>query len=115
MSATTIQIPTDHIDAIRQSLIARRDHAERPGEIDGLLEQLADDAGESPRAYELSGPLPLLWSAVYDSLCAAAEQLADDCNEFWRGQIAPDDARAAIARVGSRFELLAGLGPPPGS
>jgi hypothetical protein len=115
MSATTIQIPADHVDAICQSLAGRRQEAERPEEIDSLLEQLAEPASESDPAYALRGSRALLWSAVYDALCAAAEQLAENCNELWRGDIAPDDIRAAIVRVESRYELLLGLGPPPGS
>jgi hypothetical protein len=56
----------------------------------------------------------VLWSAVYDTLCAAAEQLADDCNEYWRGVVDPDLARAGIADVSARLELLVALGAPPG-
>lgn len=116
MSATTtIQVPAELVDAICRSLIDQRRDAERREEIDGLLEQLADPTTVGDPSYPLSGSRRLLWSAVYDTLCAAAEQLAEDCNEYWRGGIAADDLRAAIVRVDSRYELLLDLGPPPGS
>ncbi|HEX2071817.1 MAG TPA: hypothetical protein VHF90_09250 [Thermoleophilaceae bacterium] len=114
MSATTIQVPADHVDPIRQILIARRRDAERPGEIDGLLDQLAPRTSDAGPPCELSGDRTLLWSAVYDALCVAAEQLADDCNEYWRGDVTAGAIQAAIARVSSRLELLTGLGAPPG-
>jgi hypothetical protein len=113
MSATTIQVPAEHVEAIRQSLIARRDHAERREEIDSLLGQIAGDSdGVGPR--RLSGSRAVLWNAVYDALCVAAEQLADDCNEYWRGIAGAQPARSGIADVSARLELLVGLGPPPG-
>ena len=115
MSATTITIPADHVEAIRRSLLGRRGDAERPDEIDALLAQLAGGVPPDVRPRELTGSRTLLWSAVYDSLCAAAEQLADDCNEYWRGAVAADAARAAVGDVGTRLELLIGLGAPPGS
>ena len=115
MSTTTIQIPADHVEAVRQGLLGRRADPAHSDEIDGLLRQLEAGVAEGARSHELTGPRTLLWNAVYDSLCAAAEQLADDCNEYWRGEIAPDSARTAIAVVGARFDLLVGLGAPPGS
>lgn len=63
-------------------------------------------------------PLPTehrdaIWSAVYDLLCSAAEQLADDCNEYWRGESDPNEIRLALGTVGARLELLLALGPVP--
>jgi len=111
VSATTIEIPAGQVEAIRQSLLGRRGDAERPEEVDGLLAQMASDA----RPCQLTGSRGVLWNAIYDSLCAAAEQLADDCNEYWHGVMAPDSVRAAIGDVDTRLELLVALGPPPGS
>jgi hypothetical protein len=115
MRATTIQIPADHVEAVRQSLLGRRGDGERQDEIDRLLGQIEDGAPDGARSCELTGSRTVLWDAIYDALCVAAEQLADDCNEYWRGEIAPDSARAALAGVGARLELLVGLGAPPGS
>jgi hypothetical protein len=113
MSTTTIQIPAGHVEAVRQSLLGRRDDAERQDEVDGLLAQIGPVGPGGTQARELTGSRTVLWSAVYDSLCAAAEQLAEDCNEYWRGEIAPDAVRAAIAGTGARLELLVALGPAP--
>lgn len=114
MSVTTIQIPTDHVDAIRRSLIDRRRDAARPDEIDRLLDQLAGRTSDGDPSCELRGNRAVLWSAVYDALCAAAEQLADECNEYWRGDVTPGVIQLAIACVAGRLELLTRLGPPPG-
>lgn len=113
MSATTIRIPAEHIEAIRQGLIGRREGPERREEIEGLLRQISSDIPRGAESYELTGSRSVLWSAVYDSLCAAAEQLAEDCNEYWRGVIDPASARARLADVSTRLELLVGLGGPP--
>ena len=113
MSEVTIEIPVDHVEAIRRSLLARRDDAESPDELEALLAQLPADAPGASGTLPLSGSRGLLWSAVYDSLCSSAEQLAEDCNEYWRGTVAPDSARTAVAEVGSRLELLIELGAPP--
>ena len=113
MSAITIKIPAGHVEAIRRSLLGRRSDAESPDEIDALLAQLVSGAPESARSCELTGSRTAIWNVVYDSLCAAAEQLAEDCNDYWRGTVAADSARAAVADVGVRLELLIGLGAPP--
>jgi hypothetical protein len=113
MSATTIQIPAEHVEAIRQGLIGRREGSECSEEIESLLGQIAGASPDGAGTYELTGSRPVLWSAVYDSLCAAAEQLAEDCNEYWRGVVDPASARARIADVSTRLELLVGLGGPP--
>lgn len=113
MSATTIQIPAQHVEAIRRSLTDRRRDADSE-EIEGLLRQLSGDSSADAELYELTGPPAVLWNAVYDALCAAAEQLADDCNEYWRGTVEADSARAGIAAVSTRLELLVALGTPPG-
>jgi len=57
--------------------------------------------------------LDAIWTAVYDSLCAAAEQLAEECNEYWRGTVDPEATRATVASVSTRFELLVALGAAP--
>jgi len=111
MSEVTIEIPVDHVEAIRSSLLARRGDAESPDEIDDLLAQLAEHTEVD--SLPISGSRSLLWSVVYDALCSAAEQLAEDCNEYWRGTVAADSARAAITDVSTRFDLLTGLGAPP--
>lgn len=111
MSATTIEIPTGHVEAIRASLRERRTDPWARPEIDDLLGQLA---GAAPAgSLRLTGPRLVLWSAVYDALCAAAEALADECNDYWRGGADPAATRRRIAEVADRFELLDSLGPPP--
>lgn len=115
MSVATIQVPAEHLEAVRESLAGRHADADRPEEIDGLLGQIASAAAGDARPCVLTGSRAVLWSAVYDSLCVAAEQLADDLNEYWRGAIAPESARARIAAVGARLELLLMLGAPPGA
>jgi hypothetical protein len=134
MSATTIQIPIDQVDAIRESLLgARREIEQDPmpptesrsatmargtsgrlEEIDRLLEQISLSEERGSEVRQLTGPRPALWDAVYDAVCAASERLAEECNEYWRGAVDPSEARALIADVGVRFELLVSLGPPPG-
>jgi hypothetical protein len=112
MSTIRIQLPADHIEAFRRSLLGRRGDAECPDEFDDLLTQLATCApGTGP--CEVVGPRRVLWNVVYDSLCAAAEQLAEDCNDYWRGAVAADSARGAVADVSTRLELLISLGAPP--
>lgn len=110
MSATTIEVPAEHVEAIRQSLVGRHGHTDRCADVESLLAQIANAPAARPAA--LTGPRTVLWSVVYDSLCVAAEQLAEDCNEYWRGDIAPATARSRVADVGARLELLIGLGPP---
>jgi hypothetical protein len=112
MSEITIQVPAEHLEAIRAGLAGRPEAHD--DEARRLLAQLtAGDSGdEGPR--ELTGSRAVLWGAVYDSLCTTAEQLAEDCNEYWGGAIAPDAIRTATASLRARFELLVGLGPPPG-
>ena len=112
MSEVTIEIPVDHVEAIRRSLLARRDDAGFPDEVDDLLAQLAEGAARVG-SLPIGGPRRLLWNVVYDALCSAAEQLAEDCNEYWRGTVEADSARAAITDVSTRLELLVGLGAPP--
>jgi hypothetical protein len=111
MSATTIEVPAKHIGAIRESLAGRHGHTDRRDEIDSLLAQLAKAPAAEPAA--LTGSRAVLWSVIYDSLCAAAEQLAEDCNEYWRGDVTPELARTRITDVSARLELLIGLGAPP--
>lgn len=115
MSTATVEIPADHVAAIRQSVLGQRDGAERQGDVDDLLRQIADQTSAAARSCRLTGSRVVLWRATYDSLCVAAEQLADDCNEYWRGGIGPEAARAAVAGVGARLELLIGLGGAPES
>ena len=116
MSATTIQIPADHVEAIRTSLRDRRgDAGDEAREVERLLAQFASAMpADAARDREVTGSRSVLWTAVYDVLCAAAEQLAEDCNDYCRGAVAPDSARAAVARVGTSLELLIALGAPPG-
>jgi hypothetical protein len=113
MSATKIQVPAEHVEAIRQGLIGRREGAGRQEEIEDLLDQITSAVPSAAAPYELTGSRAVLWGAVYDSLCAAAEQLAEDCNEYWRGVVDPESARTRIADVSTRLELLVGLGAPP--
>lgn len=113
MSETTIQVPATHIEAVRRGLAGQREGSGSADEVDGLLAQIAHAVERGDASCALVGPRPLLWSAVYDSLCAAAEQLAEDCNEYWRGVVAPEAARADIAAVETRLDLLVGLGAPP--
>ena len=113
MSETTIQVPAEHLEAVREGLLGRREEPAHRAEVERLLGQIASEASSEGGLHELRGSRVVLWSAVYDSLCAAAEQLAEDCNEYWR-LVDPASTRAAIATVGTRLELLVGLGAPPG-
>jgi hypothetical protein len=113
MSATTIRVPATQVESIRASLFGRRDEDDSRDEIAGLLGQLGEASpGGSCR---LTGPRSIIWSAVYDSLCQGAEQLADECNDLWRREADPGAVRAGIADVSARLELLVELGSkPPG-
>jgi len=113
MSETTIQVPVEHLAAIREGLLGRCESSSQRAEVESLLSQIAAEAPAGIEQRELTGSRALLWTAVYDSLCAAAEQLAEDCNEYWRGVVDPASARTAIASVSMRFELLVALGGPP--
>jgi hypothetical protein len=110
----TIEVPAEHVEAIRESLIGRLGDVGHAEEVHSLLGQIGDDSPGIARTRTLTGSRVILWSAVYDALCAAAEQLADDCNEYWRGAIDPDQARGGIASVAVRLELLVALGSSPG-
>jgi hypothetical protein len=140
MSVMTIQISNAHVEAIRESLLTARraleeqlsspddrPHAvsepasgervrDRLDELDSLLEQI--DSGERPdsslEARQLTGARMALWTAVYDAACSASERLAEELNDYWRGTVDAAEARASIADLGGRFELLESLGPPPG-
>lgn len=114
MSETTIQVPAEHLEAVRQGLIGRREDPSRRAEVERLLGQIGEAApATGTEARQLTGSRVLLWGGVYDALCVAAEQLADECNEYWRGVVDPDAVRATTASVGERFELLVTLGAPP--
>lgn len=141
MSVMTIQISTEHVEAIRESLLTARRALEeqlsslddrpstvtehpatgessrdRLGELDSLLEQIDAndrlDPGLDMR--ELTGTRAALWTVVYDAACAASERLAEGLNEYWRGTVDANETRARIVDLGARFELLESLGPPPG-
>lgn len=137
MSVTTMKIPTTQVGAIRDSLATARreldsrlarvggaardappatDGAElsrRLEEVDGLLAQIDATAAGQSDWQEVTGSRRALWDAAYDALCAAAERLADDCNEYWRGELLAFELRTLIGEVGARFDLLDGLGPAP--
>jgi hypothetical protein len=112
MSEITIQVPAEHLEAIRTGLAGRSE--DRDEEARRLLAQLAvrGPGDDGPR--KLTGSRTVLWGAVYDALCTTAERLAEDCNEYWRDVVDPDAIRTATVSLGSRFELLVALGPPPG-
>jgi hypothetical protein len=110
MSATTIQIPAAQVEAIQRSLDGQRGDAVQGNGTDVVLARAAVGGGER---HVLTGSPAALWSVVYDSLCAAAERLAEDCNEYWRGGADAETARAGVADVGALLELLVGLGPRP--
>jgi len=54
-----------------------------------------------------------LWSALYDALCAAAETLAEECNDHWRDRDA-DRLAARVDEVAGALELLTAFECPPG-
>jgi hypothetical protein len=123
MSVVTIQIPTDQIAALRESLANRRLELERqsPRRDDGgmngtperssdlseLIEQMRPDRVRQRGAMcEVKGPRAVLWRAAYDVLCAAAERFAEDCGEYWRGDIDPAHVRAEAIGLVSRLDVL---------
>lgn len=121
MSTATIQIPGTQLDAVRESLNAIRhevaDGSGRSGgvgrlsDIDALLHQI--DAAPDGVASRVTGPYAILWDAIYDALCVAAERFAADCNELWRGEADIDGARRQLAGLGERLALLDSLGTGP--
>lgn len=113
MSEATIRVPPEHVEAIRRSLDGQRGEPGSAEEIESLLGQIGSHATDDPRPRLLVGARAVLWSAVYDSLCLAAEQLADDLNDYWRDAIDPESARARVAAVAARLEMLVALGAPP--
>ena len=113
MSEATSQVPAEHVEAIRQSLSARLDDAARVDEVRSLLRQIDDGPSGAARPHALTGSRAVLWNAVYEALCTASERFAEECNEYWRGAVDPDQARAGIARIAERLELLVALGAPP--
>jgi hypothetical protein len=124
MSAAKIQVPADHVGAIRECLIDRRQSLEEGDRTEGavelaaiedLLGQIAPGAGEAERSRELTGPRHILWSAAYDALCRAAEGLVDDCEALWESAGEMAAARARLLAIGARLELLDGLERPSGS
>lgn len=115
MSDTTIHVPVEHVEAIRLSLIELRGDACSQEEIDALLGQLGDVPPGTAGSVALKGRRVTLWTVTYDALCRAAEQLVEDCDEYWRGAVGAESARRRVADVGERLELLLGLGAPPAS
>jgi hypothetical protein len=113
VTATTIEIPAEQVEAIRQSLLDSRDRGDSAAAAD-LLAQLAAAEPAAAGAQRLSGPRTEIWTAIYDALCVAAEQLVEDCNEYWHGHVAPAAARRRVRDVAERLELLIDLGAPPG-
>jgi hypothetical protein len=141
MSVMTIQVSTEHVEALRESLLTARraleeqlsplddrpptvmEHSaggegshDRLGELNSLLEQI--DAVDRPDPEldmrELTGTRAALWTVVYDAACAASERIADELNDYWRGTVDANETRARIADLSARVELLESLGPPPG-
>lgn len=120
MSTATIHIPRDHVGAVRDSLLARRQElagdvdantARFLPEIDAVLDQLDTDTLDVDRP--VTGSRSILWNAAYDALCVAAERLASDCNEVWRGSVDPAELHVQLAAIGERLTLLGSFGPPP--
>jgi hypothetical protein len=121
MTRGTIHIPIEHIGALRESLEANRqdlshqpigpNRPQRLTEIDALLQQLDVSGGGNERS--VSGARDLLWRAAYDALCSAAEGIAADCNDLWRGRITLVDIRIALTRLEGRIDLLESLGSQP--
>jgi hypothetical protein len=121
MPRATINIPVEHVAAIRESLEACREdiehrpcgdaHPDSMREIDALLEQLSPYAAEAGRS--VSGARHILWHAAYDALCAGAESFASDCNDLWRGRLTVHDVRDALSRLEERLDLLDALEVPP--
>ena len=121
MTRGTVHIPIEHIDALRESLEASRQdishqpvgptHPQRLHEIDALLQQLDTAGGGNGRS--VSGARDVLWRAAYDALCSAAEGIAADCNDLWRGRMTLADIRIALVRLEGRVDLLESLGPQP--
>lgn len=141
MSVMTIQVSTEHVEAIRESLLTARRALEeqmssvvdqpsavperlaagessrdRLGELDSLLKQIDSSDRPDPGldVRELTGNRGALWTAVYDAACAASERLAEELNDYWRGTVDAGEARTRIVDLQARFELLESLGPPPG-
>jgi hypothetical protein len=141
MSVMTIKISTEHVDAIRDSLLTARraleeqlpsldgappavreqasageSSGDRLGELDSLLEQIdsCEGSDDGLDVRELTGSRAALWTVVYDAACAASERLAEQFNEYWRGTVDAGGMRAQIADLGARVQLLESLGPPPG-
>jgi len=125
---TTILISPEQVGPLRASLLAQREQhgedvaaagpfaataAERLAGIEAVLAELPPASpGGNDVPVPVSGPPDVLFSALYDVVGQAAEQVQEECLEYWRGT-PPEAVRAAIARLAAWFELLAGLGPPP--
>lgn len=138
MSDTTIDVPSDQVEAIREALVAARldlaaelertaqvgaTGADEPGDaasarrrerlagVEHLLAQV--DAGGVEGERRLTGPRDALWDVLYDSMCTVAEQLEQACNDYWRGEVGGALIRSLIAGLGSRLDSLESIGPPP--
>lgn len=128
MSVITVLIPADHVEGVRQSLLdARREldqgwdeeaaqaarlRRERLDEVELLLEQLGD-ADPPPERQEVTGSRTVIWNVLYGAVCAAAERVADDCNDYWGGGIESAVLRKGISGLAASFDLLDSVGPPP--
>jgi len=111
MSATTIEVPATEVEAIRASLVGRRNEGSQRVEVDRLLSEIA---GAAAGPCMLTGSRQVIWSAVYDSLCQGAEHFADTCNDLWRDDADADVARSDLADLNRRLDLLLSLGVPLG-
>jgi hypothetical protein len=122
MSMTTIRIPDKQAAKLRESLNAIRqevdraeaapDRPQRRDDVEALLQQF-DSAVAAEGTRTLQGSHVVLWNAVYDGLCGAAEHFAADCNEIWRGNTDLAETQQQLHGVGEWLALLASLGAPP--
>jgi hypothetical protein len=121
MSTATIDIPADHIGPVHQSLLSRRDilgRVEDPAvareveAIEVLISQMEGEGAPDTAGRRLTGSREALWTAIYDSTCATAEQVAECCNEYWRNADI-ESARREISLLSARLDLLEKLGQPP--
>ena len=76
-------------------------------DLDEVLEQLGLSRGAPDGPLELSAHPEVISDAVHGALGDGIEQLSAACAELWRGSGTADAARAALATVGERLELLA--------
>ena len=132
MADLTIRVPSEHLEAVRDGLLHHyagiadalhhaagnhvesheheetlRGHRRELADLEDVLDQVGwryDDAGAS--AVDVIAHPELLSDVLHHAVLDAVDAFATACSGYWRGGVAPPEARAALATLAERFRLF---------